>query len=63
MATYTENLNLKLPATTDYFSIQDFNNNFTAIDTFLTNLGISLNSMSTLLETVLEGGDPADDDT
>lgn len=63
MATYTTNLHLKLPATTDYFNIGDFNDNFTTIDTFLTNLGISINSMNTALETALQGGDLSNDNT
>ncbi len=61
MATVTPNLELILPATTDYFNIGDFNNNFTKIDTFLTNLGLSFDSMSVRMETVLQGGDLSSD--
>lgn len=61
MATVTPNLELKLPSTSDYFSIGDFNDNFTKIDTFLTNLGLSLDSMSTAIETVLQGGELSND--
>ena len=57
MATVTPNLNLKLPAKTDYFSIDDFNDNFTKIDTFVTQLGLSFDSMSEDIETVLQGGE------
>lgn len=61
MATVTPNLELKLPATTDYFNIADFNDNFTKIDTFLTSLGLSLDSMSTSIETALQGGESSND--
>lgn len=61
MATVTPNLELKLPATTDYFNIADFNDNFTKIDTFLTALGLSLDSMSASIETALQGGELSND--
>ena len=42
MADYTENLNLKKPARTDYFSVADFNNNADIIDTAFGNLDTAL---------------------
>lgn len=42
MADYTENLNLKKPARTDYFSIADFNGNADIIDTAVGNIDAAL---------------------
>lgn len=42
MADYTENLNLKKPARTDYFSVADFNGNADIIDTAVGDLDTAL---------------------
>ena len=42
MADYTENLNLKKPARTDYFSVADFNNNADIIDTAIGDIDTAL---------------------
>lgn len=42
MADYTENLNLKKPARTDYFSVADFNNNADIIDTAVGDIDTAL---------------------
>ena len=42
MADYTENLNLKKPARTDYFSVSDFNNNADIIDTAVGDIDTAL---------------------
>lgn len=42
MADYTENLNLKKPARTDYFSVADFNGNADIIDTAVGDLNTAL---------------------
>lgn len=44
MADYTENLNLKKPARTDYFSVADFNNNADIIDSAVKNISDSIPS-------------------
>lgn len=61
MASVTPNLELKLPDKTDYFNIEDFNSNFTKIDTFLTRLGLSFDSMNEAMETALQGGELSSD--
>ena len=35
MATYTENYNLTLPEETDFYNVEDFNENFETIDTLM----------------------------
>lgn len=42
MADYTENLNLKKPARTDYFNLNDFNNNADIIDTAVGDIDTAL---------------------
>lgn len=44
MADYTENLNLKKPARTDYFSVADFNGNADIIDTAIGDIDTALDS-------------------
>lgn len=39
MATYTENLNLKKPAQTDFYNVDDFNDNADKIDAAIAKMG------------------------
>lgn len=59
MADYTENLNLKKPARTDYFSVADFNNNADIIDTAVGSIDTALsNKLNTDFSNVSGGAIP-----
>ena len=56
-------LGLKLPSDSDYFNISDFNYNFTKIEDFVTDLGLSIQTVNAALQTTLQGGGLTNDST
>lgn len=46
MADFTENYNLKKPADTDFYNVQDFNDNADIIDSALNNLDAKIDSVA-----------------
>jgi hypothetical protein len=46
MADFTENYNLKKPVDTDFYNVQDFNNNADIIDSALNNLDAKIDSVA-----------------
>ena len=54
MATYTENYNLLMTETDDYFDILDYNENFETIDTALAETAAQVKTLSTQTASVIK---------
>ena len=55
MATYTTNLNLKKPTTSEMYNVLDWNDNSDKIDTAVGNLNSQIGTMFTVFKTVAYG--------